>query len=56
MTVLRMVHSEQLGALRIGRKFHIPRAAVEAFTHPARNQGAASTQPRGRVDPMLKTQ
>jgi excisionase family DNA binding protein len=31
MTIYRMVHSGQLAAIRVGRSFHIPRAAVEAF-------------------------
>ncbi|HEY4023976.1 MAG TPA: helix-turn-helix domain-containing protein [Pseudonocardiaceae bacterium] len=34
MTVYRMVHSEQLAAIRIGHSFRIPRAGVEAFLQP----------------------
>jgi excisionase family DNA binding protein len=55
MTILRLVHSEQLDALRVGHRFRIPRAAVEAFTHSAGNRAAASTRPRyRRPDPILK--
>ena len=30
MTVYRMVHSEALGAIRVGHRFRIPRAVFEA--------------------------
>jgi excisionase family DNA binding protein len=63
MTVYRMAHSGELGALRIGRSFRIPRAGVEAFHHPDALQ-ATHYRPRRietaaarcqRPDPMLTT-
>ena len=63
MTVYRMAHSGELGALRVGRSFRIPRAGVEAFHHPDALQ-ATHYRPRRietaaarcqRPDPMLTT-
>lgn len=31
MTVYRLIHSRELSALRVGRSFRVPRAAVAAF-------------------------
>lgn len=39
MTVYRMVHSGELGAVRVGRSFRVPAEAVRAYLSGARVAG-----------------
>ncbi|GER22463.1 transcriptional regulator [Zafaria cholistanensis] len=43
MTVYRLVHAGELPAVRFGRSYRVPEAAVEEYLRTARVDGASET-------------